>query len=152
MASFDDDSDDTLIFPTVAEECVLKIIGFMRAIPFALLKIALKEDGDNCEFSFSRTFQVSSTILQLRVGSLAMSEISYPVANDKMAGEPVLNGRPVLQNLQIYMSKFLEQQRDRLDGTDFSTVENSTMSNKACYVSRLMTSQTQFPDNAHNVS
>lgn len=118
--------------------------------PACVAQSDLKKYEDSCQFRFSQIFQVSSTILKQRVGSLTMSEIFYLVADDNMACEPILIGLPVLEHLRIDTSTLLEQQRDSLDDTDFSTVGNPTMSSKACFVSRLMTSRTQFPYNSHS--
>ncbi len=95
FARCDDGSDDTVICSTVAEAAALKGIGRIRAIKPVFLKVALQKKGQHCDLTFSRTLEVPSTTLHRRVGSMALINILYLVADDKMAGEPILVGRPV---------------------------------------------------------
>lgn len=52
-ARFDDFSDDSIVFPTVEEAAVLRLIERMKKIDVASLKFALKKEGDNYDYVFT---------------------------------------------------------------------------------------------------
>lgn len=69
---------------------------------------------------------------------MALINITYLLADDELACEELLIGRPVLKDLQIDSISLLENNRAILDGADCSHVGNPTAANQGGYVQRIM--------------
>lgn len=138
----DDGSDESLVSPSLAERAAMKGIGKLSSIAPVRLQVALKKEEQEAQtFSFSRTWTAPRTILHLASGQLALVNIKFLVADDDLACEDLLIGRPVLHHLQIDTKTLLELSRKSLDGTDCSNVGRLTLANRGGYVSRIMVSR-----------
>ena len=114
----DDGSDDTIVSPKLAETAVLKGIGKLKAITPITLSVALKSQTEAETFSFSRSWTVPRTVLQLSSGQLALTNVTFLVADNELTCEDILIGNPLLKHLKIYMRTLLEENRAQLDGSD----------------------------------
>lgn len=80
-------------------------------------------------------------------------KMRFVVADDELACEALLIGRPVLEKLSVDTPKILENNRFAINGADRSTVENTTAKYSGRYVSRILivrlngepSTQTSFP-------
>eukprot|EP00171_Calliarthron_tuberculosum_P022172 IDg22172t1 len=126
VARFDDGSDDSLASRSLAEEAVLKGIGKIVAIEPVRIKGALQKISDEAIFTFSRSWKVPVIILNLKVGRMAMKNLSFLVADDQMSAEPLIIGRPVLEHFNLDTKTLLEKHAKQLDGIDCAEVGNPT--------------------------
>ena len=134
----DDGSDDSLASPIIADNAVTAGIGTMTKIEPVTLQVALKKDSAAQSFQFSRKWSVPRLTLHLASGKLAVLNISFLVADDDLASQGILIGRPVLQHLKVDTRTLLEENRAALDGTDCATVGNPTEGARGGYVSMIM--------------
>ena len=67
----DDGANDSIVAPQLAETVIIKGIGKITGIKPVWLQVALKNGDKPQTFSFSRTWSVSHTVLQLSSGKLA---------------------------------------------------------------------------------
>lgn len=137
----DDGSDDSLVSPTLAERAALRGIGKLDKIPPTRLQVALKKGPKAHTFSFSRTWTAPRTVLQLPSGQLALMNIKFLVADDELACEELLIGRPVLEHLKVDTNTLLDTNRSVLDGVDCSEIGNPTAAKNGGMVSRIMVSR-----------
>lgn len=119
----DDGSDESLISPRIAEAATLQGIGKLRSIKPIVVQVALKEKDKAQTFSFSRQWTVPRLTLQLSAGPLALLNVQLLVADDDLADEDILIGRPVLAHLGVDSRSILEQRRATLDETDCSHLQ-----------------------------
>ncbi len=69
---------------------------------------------------------VPEIVMKLRVGKMALKNVTFLVCDDKMTNEPIIIGRPVLEHLRIDTKTLPEERALDLDGTDCSNVANPT--------------------------
>lgn len=134
----DDGSDDSLASPTLAERAAIQGIGKIRKVNPVHIQVALKSGDDAQSFTFSRTWTIPRTVLQLASGQLALANVSFLVADDELACEELIIGLPVLRHLQVDTRTLLENNRSVLDGSDCSHVGNPTTRSRGGIVSRMM--------------
>lgn len=134
----DDGSDDSIASPKLAKQAVAEGIGRMRKIAPVNLQVALRKTEHAETFSFSRIWTVPRTVLHLSSGQLALLNLSYLVADDDLASESLLIGRPILAHLQVDTRTLLEQNRAVLNGADCSSIGNPTAPTRGGFVSRIM--------------
>lgn len=91
----DDGADESIVSFRVAQCAVMNGIGKMKKISPITLQVALKEGSQATKFTFSRSSTVSSTVLKLSAGPLALLNIEYLVADGDLAVEDLLIGIPV---------------------------------------------------------
>eukprot|EP00737_Agarophyton_chilense_P004416 gb/GEZJ01005548.1/.p1 GENE.gb/GEZJ01005548.1/~~gb/GEZJ01005548.1/.p1 ORF type:complete len:277 (+),score=18.39 gb/GEZJ01005548.1/:1081-1911(+) len=134
----DDCSDDSIVSPNLAKKAALKGIGRLSAIKTTHLSVALKSGTETQIFAFSRTWTAPRTVLHLSSGSLALQNITYLVADNDLACEELLIGRPVLRHLRVDTETLLNNNRFALNGADCLEVGNPTVDSDEGYVSCLM--------------
>ena len=133
----DDRSDDSIVSPSLAEKAALSGIGKITAIKTTHLSVALKLNTEPQSFAFSRTWQAPRTVLQLPSGSLALANITFLIADNDLACEDLLIGRPVLRHLRVDTETLLDNNRFALNGADCSDVGNPTANDNEGFISRL---------------
>lgn len=74
------------------------------------LKVALEKKGDSGDYTFSRAWTVPATVLHFLVCQLALKNIKFLVADDKMERDDRLIGSPVLCHLYVDAKTLLEKQ------------------------------------------
>ena len=133
----DGGSDASIVSPRLAERAALQGIRKIHAINPVRLNVALKSGEEPQSFSFSRSWTSPRTVFHLSSGQLALSNVTFPVADDDLAREDLVIGLPVLQNLQVDTRSLLENNRAALDGVDCTDVGNPTILQGGA-VSRIM--------------
>jgi len=134
----DDGSDESIVSPKLVERAMSNGLGKIKQIAPTWMQVSLRSGKQAERFSFSRTWTAPRTVLHLSSGPLALVNITYLVADDDLACEDLLIGRPVLKTLQIDSETMLERNRAVLDGADCSHVGNPIAHKQGGTVSRLM--------------
>lgn len=111
--------------PKFTTNYVLNRTGKFSKTQPVTIQVALKDDSEAETFRFSRTWTVPHIVLPLTAGPLALVNVVLLVPDDKLAGEDVLMGLSLLQNLGIDTKTMLEQHRDNLDGADCSVIQSN---------------------------
>lgn len=137
----DDGSDESIVSSRLAEKAVVQGIGRMTAIKTIKLRVALKNGEDEHSFSFSRSWTCPRTVMHLASGQLALTNVTFLVADAELACEPLIIGLPVIQHLQVDTRTLLENNRDVLDGADCSHIRNTANDSRGGTVSRMMISR-----------
>lgn len=96
----------------------MKGIGKIEVIDQVRLKVPFKKERESAVYTFSRAWTVPSTVLHLSVGQLALKNIKFLVADDKVESEDHLIGLSVLRHLRANTKTLLEENLDALNGTD----------------------------------
>lgn len=134
----DDGSDDSTVSSSLAERAAVRGVGKITAITPVRLSVALKAGQDPETFSFSRSWTSLRTVLHLSSGQLALSNVTFLVADGDLPCEDLLVGLPVLRHLQVDTRTLLEDRVSVLDGTDCSHIENPTTLSQGGSVSGMM--------------
>lgn len=90
------------------------------------LQVALKDDDDVQWFTLSRTWTPPCIFLHLAIGSLALTNVIFLVADADLAAEKILVGLPVLRDLGGDSKTMLEHDRIGLHGSDCSVTSSPT--------------------------
>lgn len=132
----DDDSEDSLVSPRIADFVVLKDIERLTVSIPVTVQVALCKNEDAQTFRSSRSWLVPGDMLHPARGQLIICNVSFFVADDDLACEDLLIGMPVLQRLCFDSKTPPESNLFELDSTNCADVGSSTT--KLGYVERLM--------------
>lgn len=133
----DDGSDDTLVSHYVAKSAAIKVIGKLTAVSPVTVKVDMQK-GDECQsFEFFRSWTVYWTVMKPASGQLTFVNVTYFTADEKLALEDLLTGRPVLQHLQVESCTLLENNPTILDGNDCSHIGNPIVSDSGGQIIRI---------------
>lgn len=80
--------------------------------------MALKTNNKVEKLTFYRLWKITSLVLELSAGTMAILNVSFIGADEDIECEDKLLGQIVLQNLGIDSRKLLETHRTIMDGTD----------------------------------
>ncbi|CAN8070623.1 unnamed protein product [Agarophyton chilense] len=136
VGRLDDGADDSLICPTVAEEAALKGVGRFRKIKPVELQVPLQKKEGGPKFTFSRRWEIPEIIMEMNSGKMALRNVSFLVADDKIISEPLIIGNTVLRHLKVDTNSIIDAKLPELTGTDCSIVGNPITSGG--YISRLV--------------
>ena len=134
----DDGRDEIIVSPSLAERAAVRGVGKITAITPVRLSVALKAGQDPETFSFSRSWTSPRTVLHLSSGQLALSKVTFLVADDDLSCEDLLLGLPVLRHLQVDTRTLLEGRVSRLDCADCSHIGYLTTISRGGSVTRMM--------------
>lgn len=95
--------------PISPEAAVIQGIGKIKRIMLVTIRVALGQEEKEQEINFSRSCTSPRTTVQLSSGQLALTNISYLVADDHLCWEDILLGLRVLHNLRIDSQSLLER-------------------------------------------
>lgn len=79
----DDSTDENITKLDVVDKAVIQDVVSIQSISKMRLKVALKKNDDSTECTFSRAWNVPSTVLHLSIGRLALKNITNLIANKK---------------------------------------------------------------------
>lgn len=82
------------------------------------MQVAVKTVVYAEEFTFSHMWTPPRTVLNLSVGSLALLNIEYVIADVEIAVEDLLIGLSVLKHLRVDTRMLLDELRDLFGGND----------------------------------
>lgn len=126
----DDGSDDTLVSPAVAESAAVMVIMKLTSITPVNPKFSLQKGEDCQSFKFSRSCTVPLTVMKMASVHIALDNVTYLVAEDKLGIEDLLIGLPVVQHLHVDSRTLIGNNRALLDVTDGFQVVNRTESDR----------------------
>lgn len=124
--------------PSTSEGAVLPGIGNTTPIETIRLYVALQTVEKPDAFSFSRKWTEPRTIIHLATGQLALSNITFLIADEELARKDLLIGFPVLQYLQVNTRTLFERNHSQLDDADCTEVYNPTLDERSGTVSPMM--------------
>lgn len=112
-----EETDDTIVSPSIAEAFDLKNVGKLRNISAVELQGALKEGEKAHLFTAPRSCTVLCLILHLVVGQRALLNVTFVIEDADLAQGDLLSGLIVLRRLRIDLLAMLELNQAALNVT-----------------------------------